>query len=74
MTQILTNAVYGLHKNTEKLQKAAHNIANVANPNENVQLDKELVETMVAEHGYKANAAVIRTEDEMMGELIDVLS
>lgn len=38
----------------------------------NVSLEKELVEQMLAKRVYQANASVIRTQDEMLGTLLDI--
>lgn len=43
-------------------------------PIANVNLEAELVDQIVAERAYQANLAVIRTQDEMTGTLLDTLS
>lgn len=37
-----------------------------------ISLDQEIVDMMDAVNMYKANASVIRTENEMMDELLDI--
>jgi flagellar basal-body rod protein FlgC len=38
----------------------------------NVSIEKETVDQMLAKRAYQANAAVIRTQDEMLGSLLDL--
>ena len=40
----------------------------------NVDLPEEFVQLQISEHGYSANAAVIRTQDEMLGTVLDMLA
>ena len=40
----------------------------------NVDLAEELTETILTRSGYEANAAVVRTRDETLGTLLDILS
>lgn len=39
-----------------------------------VALAEEMPGLIVAEHGYRANATAVRTQDEMAGALLDVLA
>ena len=67
-------SISGLMANQAMFQAAAHNVANVNTPREQpVELAQELPAMGVAEIGYTANARVISTQDELSGELIDVL-
>ena len=40
----------------------------------NVDLAEEFVQLQISEHGYSANAAVIRTQGEMLGTVLDMLA
>jgi flagellar basal-body rod protein FlgC len=40
----------------------------------NVDLAEEFVQLQLSEHGYSANAAVIKTQGEMLGSLLDMLA
>lgn len=40
----------------------------------NVDLSEEFVQLQIAEHGYSASAAVIRTQSEMLGTVLDILA
>ena len=40
----------------------------------NVDLAEEFVQLQIAEHGYSASAAVIRTQGEMLGTILDMLA
>jgi len=44
------------------------------NPREssNVSLEEEMINLITLPHQYRANLAVIRTEDEMQGTLLDI--
>ena len=40
----------------------------------NVDLAEEFVQLQIAEHGYSANAAAIRTQSKMLGTVLDMLA
>lgn len=40
----------------------------------NISLEREIVSQIEAVHAFKANAKVIAAQDEMLGELLDILS
>jgi len=40
----------------------------------NVDLAEEFVQLKIAEHGYSANAAVVRTQGEMLGTVLNILA
>lgn len=52
----------------------AHNVANVNTPGFRVSLTEEIPALIVADHGYRANATVIRAQDEMSGALLNVIA
>jgi flagellar basal body rod protein FlgG len=71
--------MFGLDYHRRKLNDAAENIAHVGvrpEPGEGqaVDLAREMVEMIVAKHGFSANAKTIQVADEMLGSLIDVLA
>lgn len=39
----------------------------------NVDLAEELTQTMVAQRGYEANLKVLKTENDMLGQALDIL-
>jgi flagellar hook protein FlgE len=61
-----STAVEGLKKATNTLQNAAQNIAGGS------QDPQDIVSLSQAATGFKANAAVIKTEDEMTQSLLDI--
>jgi flagellar basal body rod protein FlgG len=67
----------GLWANQALFTQAAHRIANVNTPpgpgDDPVELAEEVPAMIVAEHGYTANARVMRVQDETSRSLIDVL-
>ena len=74
----------GLRDAHRRLRVSAHNVANVNTPGHRacradgveiggVRLEREIVEQISAEHAVSANAAVIRTDDDVRGELLDLL-
>jgi len=40
----------------------------------NVDLADEFVQMKIAEYGYRANTSVIRTQDAMLGSIIDIIA
>ena len=61
-----STAVEGLKKATNTLQNAAQNIAGGS------QDPQDIVSLSQAATGFKANAAVIKTSDEMTKSLLDI--
>jgi len=70
-------AAAGLWANQALFTQAAHRVANVNTPpepgEEPVELADEVPAMIVAEHGYTANARVMRVQDKTSRSLIDVL-
>jgi flagellar hook protein FlgE len=62
----ISTAIDGLKKAQNTLDKAAQNIAGGA------QDPEDIVSLSQAATGFKANAAVIRTDDEMTRTLLDI--
>jgi flagellar hook protein FlgE len=62
----ISTAIEGLKKAQNTLSKAAQNIAGGA------QDPEDIVSLSQAAAGFKANAAVIRTDDEMTQTLLDI--
>ena len=59
-------AVQGLKKAQDQLQQAANNIAGGS------QDPQDIVSLSQASTGFKANAAVIRTDDQLNKSLLDI--
>ena len=70
-------AAAGLWANQALFTQATHRVANVNTPpepgEEPVELADEVPAMIVAEHGYTANARVMRVQDKTSRSLIDVL-
>ena len=65
----------GLQNATQKVEKAATNIANVTTPRDDgvtIDLSKEAVNLLLAETEFKANLATMKTADELSDELLDI--
>jgi flagellar basal body rod protein FlgC len=71
--QALSIATSGLAAATARLDASAQRTARWGQ-DPSVDLAKEAVEQITAKAEFKANAAVIRTADQMMGELLDILA
>jgi flagellar hook protein FlgE len=70
--QAITSATAGLAAASQRLQASAERTASwsLGSP---VDPAQEAVEQVSAEVAFKANVAVIRSTNEMMGELLDML-
>ncbi|HYE47069.1 MAG TPA: flagellar basal body rod C-terminal domain-containing protein [Caulobacter sp.] len=71
--QALSIAAAGLTAATARLDASAQRVARWS-PASDVDLAREAVEQVSAKTAFKANAAVIRSADRMMGELLDILA
>ncbi len=67
----LSTASSGIQRNLASLDAAAERIAYQPLGTNTV---KDLIDMKVAKHGVAANAAVVRTADEMLGTLVDILA
>lgn len=72
MISAISNALSGLMTASKQVEQSAHNIANVTTPTEGDQIDlsEEAINLKIAETGYKANLATIKTANEMNDELL----
>jgi flagellar hook protein FlgE len=70
--QVLTIAAAGLTRALGRFEASAVRTAQLADPNAEVDYAEEAVEQISAKHEVSANLAVIRTADEMLGELLDI--
>lgn len=77
MIGAISTALSGMTAASRKVDEAATSIANAGidgtPPAENGYID-EIVSIKTAETAFKANAAVIRTSDEMQDRLLDILA
>lgn len=74
MTPVLSTALNGLNAATTKVGEAANNIAKMGTDQaDDVDTIQDIVDIKVAEHAFKANLAVMRTDNEMTKELFRVL-
>jgi hypothetical protein len=79
MNVSLTNALNGLTLQNRRLAEAVSQVTKQtadpksAKPND-PSLEEGLVAISLAKNGYKANAQVIKTQEKMDGELLDILA
>ena len=67
-------ARYGLLAASNRLAMSSERIVNMQVEGADVDLGDEMVNLMMAKTDFGANAAVIRTADEMQGALLDILA
>jgi flagellar hook protein FlgE len=66
--------VAGMTDATRRFESAASNIARASVPEANVDLPAAIVELSQSKHAFAANAAVVRTADEMAKEMLDIIA
>ena len=74
--RIGSTSIAGMWANEALFTAAANNVANVNTPDyreQPVELAEEIPAMIVTEHGYTANARMLRVQDETSGALIDML-
>jgi flagellar hook-associated protein FlgK len=67
-------AVGALSAQADVLARSAQRVARAGDPGAGVDLASERVTQRMASIVYKANAQVIRTADQMLGTLLDLLA
>ena len=73
MASFVSIAFSGLQAAQLRLDSAAHNVANMNTSGFKRQtVTQEAVEQMSATYAFKANLQTIKTQDAMMGALLDI--
>ena len=67
-------AQYGLIAASNRFAESAQKIAGMGVEGANVDLASEIVDMTLAKTAFSANAAVIKTADEMQGALLNLLT
>jgi flagellar hook protein FlgE len=70
MISALGRAAYAIDRQTQRFERSAERVATAREPD----YARELVEQMSAEHAVKANVAVVRTTDSLVGTLFDIVA
>ena len=70
----LQNGVTGIQRGLDDARQAAHEIATAVDSENPTEVVQPLVDLKEAELQVKTNAEVIRTEDEMVGTLLDEMA
>lgn len=65
-------SVAGMQTQSQRLNTAAHNIANTTTPGYDVDPASEMIDVMTAEQGFAANAAVFETGADMWDMLMTI--
>lgn len=75
ITSALGIATNGLLQNARTVHETADRIVRqpVSDAADDTNLIPDIVDLKLAETGFRANASVIRTADEMSGTLLDIL-
>ncbi|GHV13569.1 hypothetical protein AGMMS49938_08320 [Fibrobacterales bacterium] len=65
-----------MQTDAQKINESGHRVANINTPNMTppVDLAEERVIQIETEKDFAANAEVIKTQDKMLGELIDLVT
>ena len=65
-------SVAGMQTQSQRLNTAAHNIANIETPGYEADAAQEMVDVLAAEQGFAANAAVFETGADMWDMLMTI--
>lgn len=69
---MISSNVSSLMSNQTYMNNSAHNVANVNTEKSQTNLVKELTDQITIEKVAESNAKTIRTQDEMLGSLLDI--
>ncbi|MFM1960450.1 MAG: hypothetical protein RL588_1967 [Pseudomonadota bacterium] len=67
-------AQYGLIAATNRFSESAQRVSKMSIEGADIDLVREVVDMNLAKAGVAANAAVIRTADQMQGVVLDILA
>jgi flagellar basal body rod protein FlgC len=74
MFDAIATASGGLRASAAQFESAAKNVVKATVPGSNQDLSAAIVDTRQSETAYKANLAVFKSTDRMMGDLLDILA
>ena len=76
MVDAISTAITGLNNASQRVNESARNIVRAGtnlDPVDSINISQEAINLQIAETEFKANAAVIRTENELSDELLSIL-
>lgn len=74
MTDAIGTALGGIQKSASLFAKSAENVVNATQPGSTEDLAKAIVDSKTTSYAFKANVAVLKTADKMLGTLLDTLA
>ena len=75
MMPAIDTALVGMRASLDQLERTSQSIANLVSSSSvsSGNLIEDVVQLSLAQHGFEANAAVVRTANEIIGTTIDLL-
>lgn len=70
----IATAHYGMLAASRRFEASATRVVQMGVEGVDIDLPGEIVEQITAKHEFSANAAVIRTSQDMVGDLLDILA
>lgn len=70
----IATASYGMLAASRRFEASAFRVAQMGDPSADVDLGREVVEQITAKHEFSANAKVMRAADDMLGDLMDIIT
>lgn len=70
----IATAAYGMFAASKKFEASAFRVAQMGDPDAQVDLVAETVEQVTAKTEFSANAQVMKTADDMLGDLLDIIA
>lgn len=70
----IATAAYGMFAASKKFEASAFRVAQMGDPESSVDLVAETVAQISAKHEFSANVQVIKTADDMLGDLLDIIA
>jgi flagellar hook protein FlgE len=70
----IATAQYGMLAASRRFEASAGRVAQMGVAGADVDLTGEIVEQITAKHAFSANAAVIRTTEDMAGDLLNIVA
>lgn len=70
----IATAAYGMFAASKKFEASAFRVAQMGAPGADVDLVAETVEQITAKHEFSANIQVMKTADDMLGDLLDIVT
>ena len=68
----ISNNINSIYNNQTAMDVSANKVANISNKNSDADLSQEIPKQMIAQKAVEADVISIKTQDDVLGTLLDI--